>query len=215
MALPELKLDAKPDTRERIVEAAARLFHEQGYNATGISTILREAGVNAGSLYHFFPSKEALLVGVLERYVQGLHPLVIGPVEARTQDPIERVFALLEQYRNWLAPIGFSMGCPIGNLALEIADSAPQVRALIDLNFQNWSKAVRAWIDAAGDRLPAATNRNELADFVLTVMEGGIMQSRAARTPEAFDACVSQLRRYFELLQEAARRERSSAAGPS
>ena len=97
------------ETKDRILDAAARLFHEQGYHATGISTILREAGVNAGSLYHFFPSKEALLAGVLERYTHLLRPVVMNPVEAQTNDPIERVFILLAQYRQWLSPIGFAI----------------------------------------------------------------------------------------------------------
>jgi len=41
------------NTRNKLLDAAARLFHEQGYAATGLSTIVREAGVNPGSLYHF------------------------------------------------------------------------------------------------------------------------------------------------------------------
>ena len=53
------------DTRTKILEVARRLFHEQGYHATGIATILREANVNSGSLYYFCPSKEEQLVGVL------------------------------------------------------------------------------------------------------------------------------------------------------
>src|SRR4051794_2925446 len=121
--MPRRPATPPPDTRARILDAAMRLFHEQGFNATGISTILREADVNAGSLYNLFPSKEALLEGVLERYTRLLHPIVIAPVEARSTDPIARVFALLQQYRDWLAPKGFAMGCPIGNLALEVADS--------------------------------------------------------------------------------------------
>ena len=56
------------ETRERLLETAARLFHEQGYAATGVATILREADANSGSLYHFFPNKDALLAGVLEWY---------------------------------------------------------------------------------------------------------------------------------------------------
>src|SRR6187399_180495 len=71
------------DTKSRILDTAARLFHEQGFNGTGIATILREADVNSGSLYHIFPSKEALLVGVLERYTELLHPIVMAPVEAK------------------------------------------------------------------------------------------------------------------------------------
>ncbi|HYE61808.1 MAG TPA: TetR/AcrR family transcriptional regulator [Phycisphaerales bacterium] len=193
-------------TRTRILEAARRLFHEQGYAATGIATILREADVNSGSLYHYFPSKEALLAGVLEHYVELLRPVVIGPAEEREQDAIERVFNLLAWYRHGLELTRCTMGCPVGNLALEVADSHPEVRPLIDLNFRNWVSAVESWLAAAGDRLPAACNRRQLAQLVLTVMEGGIMQSRAASTLEPYDASVAQLRTYFDLLQEEARK---------
>lgn len=190
----------QPDTQTRIIDAAARLFHEQGYNATGISTILREAGVNSGSLYHFFPSKEALLVAVLDRYTHLLRPVVMDPVEASTTKPIERIFALLAQYRGWLAPRGFAQGCPIGNLALEVGDSSPEARDLIRRNFEGWHSVVRSWLDAVADRLPAMTDRAQLAMFVLTVLEGGIMQARAAQSPEPYDASVAQLRHHFDLL---------------
>lgn len=107
----------QPDTKTRILDAAARLFHEQGFNATGVSTILREANVNPGSLYNLFPSKDALLGEVLERYTELLYPIVMKPVEEKTADPIDRVFVLLQQYRDWYAPLDFRLGCPIGNLA--------------------------------------------------------------------------------------------------
>src|SRR5438552_17602700 len=100
--------DPSHDTRTRILEAARRLFYEQGYYATGIATILREADVNSGSLYHFFPSKEALLMGVLERYVELLRPAVMDPAEAAAPDPIERVFTLLANYRAGMERAGCS-----------------------------------------------------------------------------------------------------------
>src|SRR3954454_23468194 len=101
------------DTKTRILNVAFRLFHEQGYHATGISTILREADVNSGSLYHFFPSKEALLVGVLEHALLLLRRRVMDPVEAGEQDPIERVFALMGRYRYGMVLMHCKMGCPI------------------------------------------------------------------------------------------------------
>ena len=187
---------------------AARLFHEQGYHATGIATILREAKVNSGSLYHFFPSKEALLIGVLERYVERLEPEVLAPARARTADPIGRVFALLEQYRSGLAQTGCTMGCPIGNLALELSDNHPEIRKLLEKNFNNWIDGVQEWLDDAGERLPIDVDRRELAHFVLTAMEGGIMQARAAGSLEPFDGAVAQLRAYVEALLSAAARDR-------
>ena len=188
------------DTRARIVENARRLFHEQGYHATGIATILREADVNSGSLYHFFASKEALLVAVLEKYVDLLHPMVMGPAEHAAADPIDRIFALLAFYRKGLELTGHKMGCPIGNLALELGDDHPEIRELIHLNFKNWAAVIERWLREAGDRLPSDLNIPDLSRFVLTVMEGGIMQARAAQSLEPFDASVGQLRAYMNCL---------------
>jgi TetR/AcrR family transcriptional regulator, transcriptional repressor for nem operon len=187
-------------TRDRLVATAARLFHEQGFHATGVSTILREAGVLAGSMYHYFPSKEDLLVAVLERYRELLKPEVMDRAEKLTDDPIERVFALLGLYRYGLELTSTSLGCPIGNLALEIADGSPSARAVVDANFQGWTEHVRGWLSQAGARFLPGTDLDALSVLVLTVMEGGIMQARARRSLEPFDASVAELRRYFNLL---------------
>jgi AcrR family transcriptional regulator len=189
-----------PSTRDRILEVAFRLFHEQGYHATSIATILREADVNSGSLYHFFPSKESLLLGVLEWALGALHPRVMQPVEEKTSDPIERIFALMDRYRMGMDMFQCRMGCPIGNLALEVADDNPDARKLIDRNFANWARYIRRWLDDAGNRLPKEVNRDQLSRFVLTVMEGGIMQSRASGNLEPFDDSVLQLRAYIDSL---------------
>lgn len=202
-----------PSTRDRILETARRLFHEQGYHATGISTILREAGVNSGSLYHFFASKDELLVGVLDYYTRLLHPVVMGPVEAAAGDGIERIFTLLKNYRDGLASLDFRMGCPIGNLALEVADDNAQARALIVTNFENWAANVRAWLESARDRLPANVDVAALSRFILTVMEGGMMQARAARDITPMDQSIDNLRAYFALLQAQAKSERCIPGG--
>ncbi|MBX3363007.1 MAG: TetR/AcrR family transcriptional regulator [Phycisphaeraceae bacterium] len=191
---------APAETRRRILEVAFRLFHEQGYHATGIATILREANVNSGSLYHYFASKEDLLVGVLEFALEELDPQVMARVRARTSDPIERIFALLEQYRAMMVFLGCRMGCPMGNLALEVADDHPEARRLIHQNFVNWTRHIKGWLDEAGDRLPRALDREQLANFVLTVMEGGIMQARASGTLGPYDDSVAQFRNYFDSL---------------
>lgn len=195
-------MTAQEDSAQaRILRTAFQLFHEQGYHATGVATILREADVNPGSLYHVFPGKEALLEEVLRYALTLLRPAVIDPVEAQESDPIQRVFALLEQYRDGMVRNSCRMGCPIGNLALEVSDDHRGARVLIDANFENWVAQVAAWLDAAGDRLPNDVDRPRLARFVLTVMEGGLMQARAAGNLAPFDASVAELRTYFSLLE--------------
>ena len=93
------------------------------------------------------------------------------------------------------------MGCPIGNLALEVSDGNPAARVLIHRNFENWASRVEDWLKEAGDRLPPSVDRRRLARFVLTVLEGGLMQSRAAGNLEPFDESVALLREHFEMLQ--------------
>ncbi|HWL94793.1 MAG TPA: TetR/AcrR family transcriptional regulator [Phycisphaerae bacterium] len=198
-------------TRDRLLDVAMRLFHEQGYAATGVSTILREAGVNSGSLYYFFPSKEALLDGVLDRYMELLWPEVIDPAFAQTSDTIERVFAVLTGYRQMLVITNCTMGCPIGNLALELSDTYPAVREKIKGLFEAWCAAIRKCLDEAGDRLPTYVDRAGLSRFVLTVMEGGLMQARTHRTLEPYDASVAHLRGYVDQLLAEGRTKRPAA----
>ena len=176
------------------------LFMAKGYQSTSVADILREAGANSGSLYHAFPTKQDLLLAVLERYRQGIGPMLLDPAWQGVEDPIERIFALLARYRAGLEMTDCTYGCPIGSLALEIHEPDPPVRELLAANFDGWVAAIKACLDAAGDRLPAGTDTQGLAQFVLTVMEGGVMQSRTHRTLEAFDASVAGLRDYLDRL---------------
>lgn len=189
-----------PDTRERILEAARLLFLEQGYTATGVAQILKTAGARSGSLYHFFPTKEDLLLAVLERYRDLLCPEVIAPVEARVTDPIERVFGLMDGYRRLLLASDYRWGCPIGNLALEVGQSLPAARTLVAANFSDWRASVAGWIAAAAGRLPEDVDPQELALYVLTTMEGAVMLARTYHSIEPYDAAVNQLRDHFERL---------------
>ena len=188
-------------TRDRIVDAAMQCFRAQGFEATSVKDVLQTAAVNSGSLYYFFPSKEDILLAVLDRYVELLRPAVIDPAFATTADPLERVFAVLGGYRRMLEVTECRAGCPIGNLALEMGEKSERVREKCALNFENWRVALRECLEAAGDRLPADVDRNGLATFVLTTMEGGVMQARTRHSVEPFDASVAMLRDYIARLQ--------------
>jgi TetR/AcrR family transcriptional regulator, transcriptional repressor for nem operon len=190
----------KSPTRDRLVEAARTLFWEHGYTGTGIAQILKEADAGSGSLYYFFPTKEDLLLAVLEWYRENLGPAVVEPVIARVSDPIERIFGILDGYRQGLLATGFSRGCPIGNLALELADSHPAARELLATNFTGWRKAIERCLAEASGRLPGSLDREALALFVLTTMEGAVMLARSYRSIEPYDAAVTQLRDYFDRL---------------
>lgn len=203
------------ETRDRILQVAARLFHEQGYAATGVATILREAEVNSGSLYHFFPSKDDLLRGVLDWYIDHLQPTIMAPIEEAEPDPLLRIPRLMRWYRDFLAENGCRLGCPVGNLALEVSDTRPELRAWLARNFDNWTDCIHGWLEAAGPRLPEHCDRHALAVYILTVMEGAVMQARATGTLQPFDDSVAWLEDHLLRLQQAARPPAGSGDGAS
>lgn len=177
------------------------LFREKGFNSTSIADILARSQVNSGSLYHAFPGKQDLLIGVLEAYQQGIGEMLLAPAWHGVEDPIGRVFALLEYYRAALVSTECTYGCPIGSVALELHEPDPKVRELLAANFSAWSGAIQECLEAAGARLPVGMDKRGLAEFVLTVMEGGVMQARTYRDVAYFDRCLEQLRLYMNMLE--------------
>ena len=188
-------------TRQRIVMTALEMFYEKGFNSTSIADILSRSQVHSGSLYHFFPGKQDLLVAVLEFYRDGIRENLLDIAWVNVDDPIEKIFALLDGYRMGLLMSDFRHGCPIGNLALEISEPDPRIRDLLQVNFTNWIGAIEQCLDDAGDRLPADTDKRALAEFILTTMEGAIMQARTAQDIGVFDRNIAVLRSHMQMLE--------------
>jgi TetR/AcrR family transcriptional regulator, transcriptional repressor for nem operon len=193
-------MEKPPGTRDRLTASARYLFWERGFAGTSMADLLAHAQVNSGSFYHFFESKEALLRAVLEEYLVALRPVVIDPAFAQSSDPLARIFAVLAGYREKILMTDCQFGCPLGRLALEIDPENRPAHQLIAANFEGWIAAIRECLEALQPRLPADTDLNALATYVLVTMEGGVMLSRSSRSVDPFDRAVQQLQQYFRLL---------------
>jgi TetR/AcrR family transcriptional repressor of nem operon len=191
------------DTRRRLVEAAMYLFWEHGYANTGMAAILERARANSGSFYYFFNSKTELLYAVLDEYAGNFEAVILRPVFEQTGDPLKRIFAILAGYRARLTGTQCTYGCPIGRLALEIEPFESVALQKIATNFDAWTAAIYELLRDMQHDLPSGTKLPELAQFVLAIMEGGVMMARAHRSVGPFDASVRQLRNYFAVLKAA------------
>jgi AcrR family transcriptional regulator len=177
-----------------------QLFSDKGYGSTSVADILRQAGANSGSLYHAFPTKQDLLLAVLEAYRDGIGPMLLDPIWTEVDDPVERVFALLGRYRAMLAETGCTYGCPIGSLALELHEPDPPVRDLLAMNFDGWRGHVARCFEQARGRFAPGFDPARAASFTLTVMEGAVMQARTYRNLDAFDQAIGSLREYLDAM---------------
>lgn len=124
-------------TRERLIDTTQRLLWAHGYGGVSVDRICKEAGVRKGSFYHFFPSKEDLVLEALNALWAAARAGVYGSAFDRALHPLERLnrFAELnykyhvEMLRGgqWQA----EQGCPFGNVGAEIGADDVRIRAKV------------------------------------------------------------------------------------
>lgn len=171
-------------TRDHLIDVGQEMMHQHGYNATGLSDILKSADVPKGSFYHHFGSKEQFAAAALERYAaqKAEHSAAILG-DARTS-PVNR----LRRYFLDLAKIagqqGSIPGCLLGRFSLETAAESPLLRKRISGSFARWQQAIAAVIEQAVTQkeLPADTDPESLAAFLLNSWEGALLRSQAEKS---------------------------------
>jgi len=192
-------LPRRTNTQERLVATAAALFLRQGYAGTGVNEIMQQAGTAAGSFYHFFPTKEDLLLAVVDRAGEEL-TRDFDAAAARGAEPIAQLLAVVAATRARLAGEGAEAGSPLAILGAELSVSHPAVRGRIEAFYEAWIGRAAGLLDAAGGQLPAGLDRRTLAHFILAAVEGGVLLARVGRDAAALDAVVAGLERHLAVL---------------
>jgi len=177
-------------TRDHLVDVGLDLMHRHGFNATGLTDILQAADVPKGSFYHFFGSKEEFAGAALERYVAQKAEHAAGVLGDATTSPLKRLrryFLDLVKIAGQSGPIP---GCLLGRFSLEIAAESPQLRKRISGSFARWQQGIASVIEeaVAQKELPADTNAEELAGFVLNSWEGALLRSQADKSDAPVEA---------------------------
>jgi TetR/AcrR family transcriptional regulator, transcriptional repressor for nem operon len=171
-------------TRDHLIDVGLDLMHRHGFNATGLTEILQAADVPKGSFYHFFGSKEEFAAAALERYAARAAERSAAVLSDATTSPLKRLksyFAGLVKISGQHGPVP---GCLLGRFSLEIAAKSPQLRKRISASFARWQHTIAAVIEQAvtGRELPADTNAEALAGFLLNSWEGALLRSQADKS---------------------------------
>jgi AcrR family transcriptional regulator len=169
------------ETRSRILDAAARVFSVHGYAAGTTNRIAAEAGLSIGSLYQYFPNKDAILVTLVRAHVTEGTEAVLAAVEQARHLPAEdltgRVRAIVD------AVVGVHAGDP--GLHQVLFEEAPRPPELLDELRALEDVAVRVAADLIAARPPAdLTHDDEMtARMVVTTIESLVHRLVATRQP--------------------------------
>jgi AcrR family transcriptional regulator len=159
--------------RVSLVETALKLFERHSFHAIGIDRILAEAGVAKMTLYHHFPSKDALILAVLEKSDAAFRAGFAEEVAAAARAPRERLLAMFDALDRWIREPGFR-GSLFDKAAGEFADKDHPARRIV--------LAHKSWIFGEVRRAAAeagAADPLRLAAEIFLLMEGAVTAATA------------------------------------
>ncbi|MTH48235.1 TetR/AcrR family transcriptional regulator [Intestinirhabdus alba] len=127
-----MKKQTECDTREHLLATGERLCIQRGFIGMGLSELLSTAGVPKGSFYHYFRSKEAFGVAMLERYYAAYHRRMAAHFAAGGGDYRQRILAWYQETLDQFRLQGILSGCLTVKLSAEICDLSEDMRAAVD-----------------------------------------------------------------------------------
>jgi AcrR family transcriptional regulator len=155
-----------PDTRERILDNAGRLFREQGPRAVGMQRIIDECGCGKNLLYREFASKDHLIAAYLERCQQEWTAVMDEAVRPYADDPARQMVAMVHAAAAQVTAPDFT-GCPFRITHAEFPDAHHPAHQVAVRHVKN----VRARLRALAKEAHAPDPR-VLADRILLIIDG-------------------------------------------
>ncbi len=180
-----------PSSRQRLLAAAGALFYAHGIGAVGVDLVSKAAGVSKRTLYQQFGSKDELVAASLDQAGQAILGIYLPPDDPHSaaRPAREQILAVFDGEREWSGTDEFR-GCPFINTATELPDARHPARQVA----RTYKLRLRHFFAAQAER-GGATNPQLLADQLLVVFDGAIVQSvmGTMRNPNAARTAVVAL----------------------
>jgi TetR/AcrR family transcriptional repressor of nem operon len=175
---------AEQDTRERLIEEGAKLIHQKGFNHTGIQEILRAAGVPKGSFYFYFQTKEEFGLAVVDYFSQFIAGRMEGFLSDSSLPHVRRMKRFFDEMMEYFRHEGCARGCPIGNLAQELADLNDAFRQRLKEALEMAEAKLAACLEGArgADEVSPDLVPHEAAHFILNSWEGALTRMKTEKS---------------------------------
>jgi TetR/AcrR family transcriptional regulator, lmrAB and yxaGH operons repressor len=185
----------RSDSRSRMIHAAAQLFRQRGYHATAFSDVIQASGAPRGSIYFHFPGGKQELAREAIALAGDEIEQMVEAAATRCDDPGSFVRALGDMVTARLEGSGYRSGCAIATMVLELAPQSEELSSEFEKVFGRWRHVLARQFEIRGI---AAGRATDLADLVMSVFEGGLVVSRAARRVDSFRTAIEALAEVVE-----------------
>ncbi|MBO1360983.1 TetR/AcrR family transcriptional regulator [Acetobacter sacchari] len=169
-------------TRERLLRAGVAALTEQGFLATGLDTILKDASVPKGSFYYYFDSKEALGLALIDSYADYFNGKLDKWLTDRDVPPLRRVENFVADAAAGMTRHDFRRGCLIGNLTQEFSSVPESLQLALQNVMREWERRLAACLTEFD-----AGRAQIWANFFWIGWEGAVLRARMERSSRPLD----------------------------
>jgi TetR/AcrR family transcriptional regulator, transcriptional repressor for nem operon len=188
------------ETRQRILQVAADLFHKQGVRATSPDEIIEASRTGKGQFYHYFRSKEGLIHEVLRTHLEAIKSGT-APVkyDITSWQSLEQWFLSQMELQKSFA---MTRGCPFGTVGNEVTENDELIRQDLSLIFEVVRNKLAAFFirEKARGGLVADADEGRMADFCIATVQGAMLLGKIKRDSQPVETTVREalahLKRY-------------------
>lgn len=185
------------ETRLRIIQTAADLFHKQGVRATSPDEIIERSGTGKGQFYHYFQNKEDLIHEVLQNHLDAIKngnaPL---NYEVNSWQELERWFlAQLELQKRF----NMTRGCPFGTIGNEVTENDDLIRQDLSLIFEVMKNKLAMFFvkERTKGRLARRADPEMMADFCIATIQGAMLMGKIRRSSTSVETVTREALRHL------------------
>ncbi len=178
-------------SREDILSKTLDVFRRQGYYNTSMEDLAKACGLQKGSFYHHFESKEALMTAILEDVRNRLSTHVFSVAFEENGTAAERLTKLLFMLKKGL--LSHEGGCFLGNSTLSVAPHVPECAVILRGIFSDWTAALQHLYSARYAKDVALS----IAEQTMMEFEGAVMMTNLYKNEDilkhAYERAMSRL----------------------
>jgi AcrR family transcriptional regulator len=196
--------ESQPDTRGKILFAAYREIHCQGFQSASLSNILAGTGVTKGALYHHFPNKTELGYAVIDEIIaQRIYLSFVKPLH-NFDNPIDGLIELIRASGDAFSLTDIQLGCPLTALAQEMAPIDEGFRTRLAKIYDQWHGSIATSLKLAQEKnlIRDDVDPYTAAVTIVATMEGAINAAKVAQDLQKLYCCGAGLIQYLQLIRK-------------
>lgn len=184
------------DTREHLLATGEHLCMQRGFTGMGLSELLKTAEVPKGSFYHYFRSKEAFGVAMLERHFAGYHQRLMTHFESGAGNYRDRILAYYQETLNQFCQQGIISGCLTVKLSAEVCDLSEDMRMAMDKGARKIITILAQALEKGRDNqcLTFAGEPLQQAQILYALWLGANLQAKISRSASPLENALAHVK---------------------